>query len=49
MIVFDERRVRRDNVIYKRCSVYLFGVLVYRRWEQLTVRSDLRLAGEHPV
>lgn len=37
---FEERR-RHQNNLYRVRSVYLFGVLVWRRWEQLTTRDPL--------
>lgn len=41
MLTFFEERRRHNNELYRVRSVYLLGVLVWRRWEQLTTRDPL--------
>lgn len=43
MVTYFEERRRHPKLmgnLYRVRSWYLFGVLVYRRWEQLTARED---------
>lgn len=42
MLTYYEERRRSDRYdLYKVRSWYFCGVLVYRRWEQLTTRQPL--------